>query len=174
MSDDLYTIEIDGVEQEATLEQIADFDASEIEANFGSFKRTPPCTAVWRITGGEIEPKGDTPTISVKMQCEKCYAVVSDEYNEETFVGMEHEELFWIRDLRKDLGKCKGFAEKVLALSDEAPEGSPRNWLEQLEGKTFVAKITHGRNKKDPDNPYVNMDYKKIKSQAKFEAALES
>lgn len=172
MSEDLFEIEIDGVEQEVSLEQIADFDATEIEAKFGGFKRTPPCVCAWEIKTGELTTMGDTPVFKIPMQAVKCYAITSDEYNEETFVGMEHEELFWIRDLKDDVGKLKGFVEKVLESYNEKPEGSPANWLQQIESKTFVAKITHGRNKKDPENPYVNMDYRKITGVEEFESHL--
>jgi len=164
-----YSVLVDGVEQDVDLDQIADFDSTEIEVCFGGFPTTPKCVAQWEFGVGEVTSLGGYIALRIPMVCKRCFAIDSAEFTTESFIGYEHEELIFVKDLKKDIGRLKGLLEN----SGFTGKGAPRKLLEEVAGTNMVAKITHSRNKNDVDKPFVNMDYKGVQTVEEFLAKFE-
>jgi hypothetical protein len=157
-----------GTEIEISLDEILDFDVSDVEIAFGGFSITPPSIALWKVINMEIKTFGEHTVVKIECECEKCYMVKSESKDENSMVGEKHSESIFIKDVAEDLAKVKGFLERIgmtniAKLSDA---------LEAATGYSFVASIKHTRNKNDPDNPFVNMDIKGILSQEVYEKTV--
>jgi len=157
-----------GVEVEISLAELADVDISDVEISYGGFSTTPPSVALWKVLSMEFKSFGEHTVVQIENECEKCYAVKSDEFDENTMIGTKHNESIFIKDIVKDIGQVKGFLEKIgITGVSKLSEG-----MDRATGMKYVAKIAHARNKDDPDKPYVNMDIKGIMLQEAYEAMI--
>lgn len=157
-----------GVETPVTLAEIADLDVSDVEISFGGFAITPKSTALWVIKDMGVKSFGEHIVVQIECECEKCYAVKSEEFDETTMIGFKHNESIFLKDLAKDLGLVKGFLERIGMTGVSKLDAA----MDAATGMKFVANITHSRNKDDPDKPWVNMDIKGILSQEVFETSI--
>jgi len=168
MSDDMVKAKVNGVEKDMDLAELAELDVTDMVAAFGGFTKTPPSVALWRVASWElVATKNGNPMFNIEIECMKPYAINDDSMTMEDMVEFKHIERFVIKDVNEDMKKVIGFLQ-VIGLANT--NGKLTALLDQAVGLAFVALIKHSRNKDDPDNPYVNMDIKGIKTQAAYEA----
>lgn len=167
MSDETVNIVNGGVEQEASLAEIADLDITNLEAAFGGFTKTPPSVALWVVENMElVATKKSNPMVSIECKCVKPYAINDDSMQLEDMVDFKHIERIVVKDANEDMKKVVGFLQMI----GIETSGKLSELMDRATGIAFVAVIKHSKNKDDPENPYVNMDIKGIKSQADYEA----
>ena len=166
------TIVVNGAEQEVALEDLLELEMEDVKENYGGFTLTPRSVCHWRCANAELVKMGKEDqhlVIAFSLECVRVIAVSDNEdgLDEETMVGFKHNENIFIRDAEKDIGKAKG----LMANAGLEGKGKLKALLKKFVGCEFVAKITHAKNKNDPDKPYVNMDIKGVKTVAEYEAA---
>lgn len=165
---DTVTLEQGGIEIETSLAELAQMDMTGIEAAFGGFVTTPANVSLWAVKSMAFEQLGDFVVVAIENVCTKCYAVQSDEYNTDTFVGYEHTENIFIKDVIKDKALIVGF----LSMIGVATTGKLDVLFDQAVGINYVAKTTNSVSKKDKDKVFANMDIKNIMTQEAFEATM--
>jgi hypothetical protein len=164
MSDN-FDILNDGEETEITMEDLAGVQLDGVEAKFAGFEKTPPCLAAWKIKEASIEAMGDNPAFVFLCECVKVYEVAE---GFKLNPGFEHQEIFFIQDIAKTLPNVVAFLQKL----GIATTGSAKELLDKSVGSTFVAKVVHTRNKKEPENPYANMQHRGIMTVEEAEALV--
>lgn len=167
MSDEIqdFDLTMDGQSAHVTIEQIMGFDISGIEADKGGFPKVPEGTLEFRISGAEGAVKmindADNPGAKVKrlVLSVTCDVIAPRHLKDQTIdantvVGMKHTESFFIKDVRKDIGKFQYLCEKI----GRPGRGALADVLNQLIGVEFVGVIVHTKNKNDASKSYSNLD----------------
>lgn len=170
MSDenDQFVLEIDGENVQVSLTDLAGIDMAEVEPYRGG-EVTPEGVYEWRGKSAEIDTMeindkdSDTgravrPVITFCSEALAVRSVKDRSIDPDSLVGVEHYERFFIRDLRKDLGRVTAF----LGDSGMTGEGSLQDMLERFTGHEFIAAVKHRKDKNDPDRRYANLDMKTV------------
>ncbi len=162
------TIRVNGQEQEVSLAELAELDITGVEASFGGFAIAPPSTSLWKVNSMALETMGEYTVVQAVLEVEKCYAILdkTGEYDTESYIGQTFNLNFFLKELPKDVGQVVGFLQKIGMQTG----GKLDALFDQAVGQSFVGKVTHSKNKDDPDKPYQNMDIKAIMSEAEFVA----
>lgn len=165
--DTVVTLEIDGAEGEYALDDLLNFDTTEIEENEG-WTQAPAGVAEWRLTDASIGVKQmkdkDTDlnvnrlVVSFKLQA-IAYLTVKGDDDPTKLAGTEHTESFYIKDLKKDIGRVKYFVGRI-GLPNT---GSPSVYVPACVNAEFAAAMKHTVDKNNKDRVFANLDMKSIK-----------
>jgi len=168
MSDDkVFNVEIDGSEQAISLADLAGVDLSGIEAYRGG-GALPAGIYEFRIKNAEISTLEFTdrktnedvevPIVDIGCEVIACRKTKAADVDPEQLAGAAHNERFFIRDVRKDLGRV------VALLQDIGMQGSGslQDLLDQAVGREFACAIKTRKDKNDPDRVFANLDLNTI------------
>ncbi len=153
--------------QEASLADLAGIDLAQVEANFG-FAVTPAGTYVFRVKSTELSsmeftPKGEdepivAPIVVYTFVATNCLNLNDKQKDTTEYIGIEHTETFFIRDLMKDLGRCRALMEQ----GGLQMVGTFQELLDGFIGMEIKCVVTNRPDKNDKDRIYANIDLKKV------------
>lgn len=163
MSEDQKVImQVNGEDTELSLADLAGLDMTDVVEVRSSL--TPAGLYHWKIKDAKIDSvdvkdKEDTsqtipkPVVQFELEAQNCMALVDDTLDVGDYINEKFFKTFWISTM-KDLGKVKAF------LVDIGVEGNKTLdvLITEAHGMEFVGKISHAKNKDNPDRPWVNMD----------------
>ena len=160
---DKFEVTLNGQTQEVTLADLAGMDISGIEENAGDFFRCPKGKYRFQVKNASFDKFGDDPVVKIDAIIVHCFGIIAEDATPEmaeALVGKECNFPFFMKDVAAGIGKVK----YLMAHSGftGVPGGDFTAQLDGFCGTVFDVIITHGKNKNDPDKPYVNFDMKSI------------
>jgi len=165
-----HKVKVNGEDQDVSMEDLLDLDMSEVEESYGGFEAFPKGVYHFRCTESELTTMGANDEYLVAKMVFKvvqCFDLIHDEKSVDDMVDAELHQNVFIKDAAKDLGKVKGALVKLGVTSS----GRLKDLMAEAVDKELVGTVKHSRNKNDPDNPYVNLDFKGSMSLAEFKEA---
>lgn len=166
MSDELLNVVVGDETQAASLDDIAGVDMNDVEEYRGG-EPTPEGVFEWRIKGAEMgtkevndkdEGKVNRAVVLFELEAIACRQCKDTGLDPAQLVGTEHNEMFFIKDLAKDLGRLKAFMQDM-GLQGAGPL---KDLLAGAQGHEFVAAIRHRKDKNDASRVYANIDFKTV------------
>lgn len=146
-------------EEMLSLSELAGVDISDVDEYRG--EALPIGTYDFKVTdAGFVErtiKEQKVAAVAFEMEIAEVHAQTTEE-PDESFVGRKHTQSFPIREI-KDLGRVKAF----LVDAGLSGQGVLEELMKQSVGHTFTAKITHTKDRNDPDRVYANLRFPKKK-----------
>lgn len=172
--DQKIVMQINGEDAELSLAELAGLDMTDVVEVRSTI--TPAGLYHWKIKDAKIEvvdvkDKEDPaitipkPTVQFELEAQNCMALVDDTLDVQDYVSEKFFKTIWI-STKKDLGKVKAF------LVDIGIDGNKTLdvLIQESHGMEFVAKVSHAKNKDNPDRPWVNMD--EVMSMGAYQEAI--
>jgi hypothetical protein len=116
----------------------------------------PQMVGVFQVKEAKIEALGDDskPAIVIKNEVVAVESVLNNEKKPEDLMGKVHNETFFVKEA-EDVGRFKAFCVDA-GIGFEGP--APLNaLLSQMVGMQYPGRITHRKDKNDPDRIYSNV-----------------
>lgn len=153
----------DGEDSEVNVEDLLGVDMEQVdEYRSGPF---PIGRYHFKCTGATVEkglagnPQTMRAYFAFEFECLNVLRMQESDQDPGTIIGRKHFERIYIIDAQRSLGEFRAFCND-LGLS---ASGEVRDILNSMIGIEFEGLIKHGRNKDDPDRPYVNLNRDKGK-----------
>ena len=152
--------------QTVALADLAGVDMTQVEEYRGG-EAAPEGVAEWKLTEVEIgtrevndKEQGQVDRAVVGFTCEAiAYRNCKDASTDPgTLIGTIHIEMFFIKDLVKDLGRVKAFLQDMGRVGN----GPLQALCDAAIGHEFVGAIKHRKDKNDTSRIYANFDFKTI------------
>ena len=155
----------DGLQEEITEDQLFasldNINLAEVAEVEGPF-RFPKGDYRWEvkkmensIAGAEDDRKA---VCNMTLVCAAVHSVADKGLDPNALVGKEHRHTFWFgnndEDIIEGMGRMR-FVLRTAGLVHKAPYAQIKT---DNIGSIFDAKITHAKNKNDPEKPYINLD----------------
>lgn len=169
MTDDTLVSVVNGDESvQVSIADIAGLDMSGIE-EFRGMGGLPAGTYEFRIKNFELgdkeikdkdaaDGKAVVPVAQLQVEVLACRHTKDQSVDPSTLTGAEHGEMFFIRDLGKDLGRIKAFLNDIGAQG----QGSLGEILAQQIGMEFAAVIKKRKDRNDTSKEYSNIDFNTV------------
>lgn len=149
-------------EAEVSLADIAGIDMNAVEEFEGGFEPTPKGVYLWNCTDAlldSVETKnGLSAVIRFDLECVECYAIMSDDKDEESMVGWKHQETIFVGDLAKSVGQAKF----LMMHAGFTGSGTLEKMLDAFVGTQFIAPVKQRKDKNDTDRVYANIVIAKV------------
>ena len=149
---------------------------TQIEAYRGG-EACPEGVFEWRIKAHEIgtrevmdkdtKQKIARAIVAITLEALACRVCKDPAIDRESLVGIEHTEMFFIKDLVKDMGRVQAFLEDAGIVG----KGSLNKILDQNIGHEFVSAIKHRKDKKDTSIAYAHIEFKTVQPLAPAQGA---
>jgi hypothetical protein len=161
MSEEI-TLEEDGVEKVVDLAALAELDMTNVEEFEGGFEPTPKGVFGFECVDGElgtITSKGvQRAAIWFVFKIFDVKAITDPDINPDDWMGKEHREMIFVKDLKKSVG----YAKHIMAKAGFAGNGKLGDLLDAFCGTRFYAPIKQTKDKNDSDRVYANIVAKQI------------
>lgn len=169
-TNEVFSVVIDGENLNISLADLAGLDIGEIEPYRG-MEIAPEGVAEWRVARYEMgtmevndktSPTGRAMRGFVSLTCEAiAYRSMRDtSLNPADYAGTEVRHMFFIGNIRKDIGKIVSFMQDT---GYTPAPNSLKESLEQYVGHEFLAAVRHRKDANDPDRVYANFDLKTLR-----------
>lgn len=136
------------------------------------FEQLPEGIFLFRVTKTERESiqteKGNMPIFKFTSEVLRVLQVKDANVNQDDLVGKEHTETIWLSEVVKGIGLLKAF------LSDTGAKcsGTVLQIMDTgMIGHEYVGTIRKRRNRNDPDNPFIGLNYRKVAPATEVAAA---
>jgi len=145
-------------DEEVSLTDIAGVEMDEVKEH--RFQVTPQGIYQWNVKDAKLEAINNKPVIRYILTATNVLSLTDDALRPEDFINVEHNEVIFITDLAKDLGRAKAF----MVDTGFTGSGTLQELLDQFVGHGFIGVIKHRKDKNDADITYANINMQKLKS----------